>query len=632
MSEGRDAEKQEHKQDFSSRFSWGKKKKEERKSKVLTIKYDEMCSIERDFIKTRKASLKKSRKTHSKSSLKSQEEARSDPCFHHGRRESKRLHSRVKEEKAKSAPSRDDVEVSLSQKKTKKEKGFFSLFRSASDPDLKSALFCAKPKGKFSSPGGEVMGNGVHKVKKESKEKGEVEETREKKDKRKKDRKDKKGHEEEREKWEKKEKRKEKEKDKKYSRRDEKDGSESDCTICQEKRRKSREKKRSEETKHKERRSKSEPRRGGDRRDVDSDGKDYRTHIDKDDGDREHRKKKHHKEKEKEKEKGRTDRNHKRKTDEHGRSNERKEVEHHIEADSGPTPCNQSHCGTCQAQLSRLEAWQERCTAEIDSARRRLEHRLQRLEKRLAEQLKEEKQSEEKGSRSKKHERTKDSREVSKSLKDSRNNIREEMRGVIKGGLSKLELRLGQISAGYNMPFIDQHERCNPELGKNCINDRGIRRLRSMSSPHLGRSPCEDCTHHLESKGGMSPPFSQLASSGTCSSSRTQISDTGSVETVIEARPVGNRTGLHSSGTIIEAKPVAEVLDTVIEAQPVAEDENCHQVHETSAATQVSHQRQMQEVENWWRAKAEEEQGVLYARIRELEQMLMMSRGGDCFV
>lgn len=246
--------------------------------------------------------------------------------------------------------------------------------------------------------------------------------------------------------------------------------------------------------------------------------------------------------------------------------------------------------------------------------------------------MKEEKQSEGKGSRSKKHERTKDSREVSKSLKDSRNNIREEMRGVIKGGLSKLELRLGQISAGYNMPFIDQHERCNPELGKNCINDRGIRRLRSMSSPHLGRSPCEDCTHHLESKGGMSPPFSQLASSGTCSSSRTQISDTGSVETVIEARPVGNRTGLHSSGTIIEAKPVAEVLNTVIEAQPVAEDENCHQVHETSAATQVNHQRQMQEVENWWRAKAEEEQGVLYARIRELEQMLMMSRGGDCFV
>ena len=82
-------------------------------------------------------------------------------------------------------------------------------------------------------------------------------------------------------------------------------------------------------------------------------------------------------------------------------------------------------------------------------------------------------------------------------------------------------------------------------------------------------------------------PFSQLASSGTCSSSRTQISDTGSVETVIEARPVGNRAGLHSSGTIIEAKPVAEVLDTVIEAQPVIEDENSHKVHETLAATQV---------------------------------------------
>lgn len=632
LSEGRDAEKEERKQDFSSRFSWGKKKKEERKSKILTIKYDEMCSIERDFVKKRKASLKKSRKTRSRSSLKSQEEARSDPGLHHGRRESKRLHSRGKEEKAESAPSRDDLEESLSQKKTKKEKGFFSLFRSASDPDLKNALFCTKPKEKFPPSGGEVMGNGVHKVKKESKEKEEQEETREKKDKRKKDKKDKKGHEEEREKWEKKEKRKDKEKEKKYPRRDEKDGNESDCTICQEKRRKSREKRRSEEVKHKERRSKSEPRRERDRRDVDSDEKDFKTHVDKDDGDREHRKKKHHKEKEKEKDRARRDKSHKRKTDEHGRSNERKEVVHRMGADFETTPCNQSHCSTCQTQLSRLEAWQERCTAEIDSARRRLEHRLQRLENRLTEQLKEEKKLQEKGSRSKKHERTTDSRLVSKSLKDSSNNIREEMRGVIKGGLSKLELRLGQISAGYNMPFIDQNERCNPELGKNCATDRGIRRLRSMSSPHLGRSPCEDCMHHLENSGGMSPPFSQLASSGTCSSSRTQISDTGSVETVIEARPVGNRAGLHSSGTIIEAKPVAEVLDTVIEAQPVVEDENSHKVHETLAATQVHHQRQMQEVENWWRAKAEEEQGVLYARICELEQMLMMSRGGDCFV
>lgn len=48
---------------------------------------------------------------------------------------------------------------------------------------------------------------------------------------------------------------------------------------------------------------------------------------------------------------------------------------------------------------------------------------------------------------------------------------------------------------------------------------------------------------------------------------------------------------------------------------------------------QVQHQRQVQEVEKWWRAKAEEEQRVLYARICELEQMLLMSRaGGDCFV
>lgn len=51
------------------------------------------------------------------------------------------------------------------------------------------------------------------------------------------------------------------------------------------------------------------------------------------------------------------------------------------------------------------------------------------------------------------------------------------------------------------------------------------------------------------------------------------------------------------------------------------------------SSSQVQHQRQVQEVENWWRAKAEEEQRVLYARICELEQMLLMSRaGGDCFV
>lgn len=43
---------------------------------------------------------------------------------------------------------------------------------------------------------------------------------------------------------------------------------------------------------------------------------------------------------------------------------------------------------------------------------------------------------------------------------------------------------------------------------------------------------------------------------------------------------------------------------------------------------QVQHQRQIQEVEKWWRHKAEEEQRVLYARICELEQMLMMTRVG----
>lgn len=43
---------------------------------------------------------------------------------------------------------------------------------------------------------------------------------------------------------------------------------------------------------------------------------------------------------------------------------------------------------------------------------------------------------------------------------------------------------------------------------------------------------------------------------------------------------------------------------------------------------QVQHQRQVQEVEKWWRDKAEQEQRVLYARICELEQMLTMTRVG----
>lgn len=39
---------------------------------MLTIKYDEMCSIERDYLKKRNASRRKSHKSQSKSSIKSQ--------------------------------------------------------------------------------------------------------------------------------------------------------------------------------------------------------------------------------------------------------------------------------------------------------------------------------------------------------------------------------------------------------------------------------------------------------------------------------------------------------------------------------------------------------------------------------
>ena len=178
--------------------------------------------------------------------------------------------------------------------------------------------------------------------------------------------------------------------------------------------------------------------------------------------------------------------------------------------DVGYTPCNQTHCTTCQAQLSRLEAWQERCTSEIDSARRRLEHRLQRLETKLEEQLSEERQLKEKESRNKEYDRvvgrvTDECREVTKSVKDSSGNVKEEIRGLIRGGLSKLELKLGQISAGYDIPFMaDYQDRCNPELGRNCSAERAIRsRVKSRSSPHLGRTPCEDCSHVMDHRGGM---------------------------------------------------------------------------------------------------------------------------------
>ena len=66
-----------------------------------------------------------------------------------------------------------------------------------------------------------------------------------------------------------------------------------------------------------------------------------------------------------------------------------------------------------------------------------------------------------------------------------------------------------------------------------------------------------------------------------------RVSDSGSLDTVIEARPVGDKA-LHASGTIIEARPVDdEGLDTVIEAQPVVEDESVVKINDTYAATQV---------------------------------------------
>lgn len=98
--------------------------------------------------------------------------------------------------------------------------------------------------------------------------------------------------------------------------------------------------------------------------------------------------------------------------------------------------------------------------------------------------------------------------------------------------------------------------------------------------------------------------------SSSRASSRGNLSDTGSMETVIEARPV------------LEEDVLKAVPETILEAKPVME-EGVHNLNETYAASQVQHQRQVQQVEKWWRHRAEEEQRVLYARICELEQMLM---------
>jgi len=106
LSEDPEVKKLPHKRDGPNYQTWREEKKDEGKFKlkVLTIKPNEMCSIEREysaFLKKRNASLKKSHRSrsHSRSTLKSQEEKhRSDPGLH---MESKNSHSRVKDEKKK---------------------------------------------------------------------------------------------------------------------------------------------------------------------------------------------------------------------------------------------------------------------------------------------------------------------------------------------------------------------------------------------------------------------------------------------------------------------------------------------------------------------------------------------------
>lgn len=142
--------------------------------------------------------------------------------------------------------SRDDLEVSFFYKKSKKDKGFFLLFRSVSDIDLnidvkKNGVCGKKYKDKYFFYG-EVVGNGVYYVGKEVKEKGDIEEIKERKEKwksekgeekiEKKERIGRKNCEDDKDKIEKKEKWKEKEKEKKVLCCDENDGSELDCIIC----------------------------------------------------------------------------------------------------------------------------------------------------------------------------------------------------------------------------------------------------------------------------------------------------------------------------------------------------------------------------------------------------------------
>lgn len=232
--------------------------------------------------------------------------------------------------------------ISLTPKKNKKDKGLFTLFRSTSDPDLtadmKNGTLWGKKRKDKCLPSKEVNGNGVHHSIPEEviKEKGETEETKEKRKERrekgeervgKKEKTSKKDREEEKPTKERKEKRRESEKDKKLSRRDEMEGSEADCSICQERIRKSKEKSQNKESRHKdkEHRSKYEHRRTRDYHEEDGKERGHKN-ADKYDDEKEYsRKKKHYhdKEKEREREKPKRDKHrhhhhhHRRKSDEY---------------------------------------------------------------------------------------------------------------------------------------------------------------------------------------------------------------------------------------------------------------------------------------------------------------------------
>ena len=153
-----------------------------------------------------------------------------------------------------------------------------------------------------------------------------------------------------------------------------------------------------------------------------------------------------------------------------------------------------------------MEAWQESYSTEIDSARRKLEHRLKRLEKKLERQssvewneLRHEKEAKELRAE---YDRifgriTDDCRAISEGQKEIKDEVKTEVRAAVEEGVSRLEKKLAQLSSGNSAQCSSCRENLNPVvvddgmdcgLGVRVVGHVAVNRVRSRSSPVLGRT------------------------------------------------------------------------------------------------------------------------------------------------